>query len=284
MRRPKNGDEFLIRDTRIRDVCRRFRVTALLGCVLGIGCGGASSPTAPTSAASPPVQGLFLSTSSGRAERVFFPPRGEYSEIRYTWCYSINLARDVVNRSVTIRRVENTVLGPSGSVYSTSTSSFLTGNSFISTGSIGAFGCPDAYNDPDVAPPVATTYRMQIDYVFDDGMPPGIFSAVAGGVIESRVPPPPTTPQMTALTITHDIPGPQLIIRNRTPATFTAIGEGGRSPVRVSVAYQRIRAARLEPEPDVHVGHQHQWCPSVPRRLYPHCLRAQCRWPRARGQ
>jgi hypothetical protein len=205
-------------------------VTALLGCVLGIGCGGASSPTAPTSAAPPPVQGLFLSTSSGRAERVFFPPRGEYSEIRYTWCYSINLARDVVNRSVTIRRVENTVLGPSGSVYSTSTSSFLTGNSFISTGSIGAFGCPDAYNDPDVARPVATTYRMQIDYVFDDGMPPGIFSAVAGGVIESRVPPPPTTPQMTALTITHDIPGPQLIIRNRTPATFTAIGEGGVPP------------------------------------------------------
>lgn len=200
--------------------------TALAGLVtIGLaGCGGSGAPTAPTGA---PFPSFTLDTASGRARLRFGDD--DFRAIDYQWCYTILVRQPVPGRLVTIRRVENTVIGPDGSIYYGSTDSHLTGQKLGGSGG-GLVGCPHVYTDLDLSRPLATRYRMQVDFVMDDGLPPGALSLTSSGPLVSEVPPPPTTPQMTSLTIQHDLDDPQLIIRDRRPVTFTVTGTGGVEP------------------------------------------------------
>lgn len=199
----------------------------LVCCAAGLcGCAGGQSPTSASTTSG--SRGLELVVSAGKA-RISYRP-GNVSVVEYSWCYTILLAQKTASPDLlTIRRAENVVNGPDGSVYGTSTD-FERGIRLGGSGSSGLFGCPPTYEDPDATRPVATTYRMTVYYTWDSGSPPGTFSVTSTGSIENTVPPPPTRPQMTGLTLTHDIPGGQRIIRNRAPATFVAAGQGGVPP------------------------------------------------------
>ena len=86
---------------------------------------------------------------------------------------------------LTIVKAENTVIGPDGSIYSVTSASFE-GDTLGGTGGSAYLGCPTVYRDPDVARPLATTYRMRIDYTIAGEAQ--TFTVNAGGTFVARPP------------------------------------------------------------------------------------------------
>jgi hypothetical protein len=184
---------------------------------------GSGTPSSPTGNSSPSTPGLLLETSAGEARLTRWA--GGSSFIDYSWCYNIGIHPRATDRTMTIQRVEYTVVGPSGQVYNTKSETYMVGQKIGSRGSGGFFGCPTHYSDPDTARTVAPTYRTRIDYTFDDGSPSGTQTVTTSGPIVSKVP---TQPLMTGLKVTHDIPPGGL--RPVRPVTFTVEGQGGVPP------------------------------------------------------
>jgi hypothetical protein len=80
---------------------------------------------------------------------------------------------------------------------------------------------PDDVSDYDIARPVATTYRMRIDYALDSD-PGDIRTVQQSGPIVSRVP---TMPQMTGMTITGNEQADGVIVMQRAhgqPVSFAS--------------------------------------------------------------
>jgi hypothetical protein len=140
--------------------------------------------------------------------------------MEYRFCYEV-FPSPGVSDTIRIQRAETTIVGGAGASYNTSTDLFS--SETLVHG--GLFGCPTVYSDPDVERPLATSYRVRLDYVKESAGDKGTVSA--SGTFVSRVP---RLPLMTALTVVHDIADSQRILRRATPVTFTATGAGGIPP------------------------------------------------------
>jgi hypothetical protein len=185
------------------------------------GCGGSNAPLAP----SPGAQAGRLRLTVSGAEAELIRAVGGYTAIGYGWCYNVVLDSALPAKIMTIERAENTVVGPDGSIYSASAATFQ-GDRIGGTGTYGYVGCPTVFRDRDLERPLATTYRMRIDYTVEGEVQ--TFTVSAGGTFASKVPV--TAAQMLGIAITHDIPDLQNIIRQRAPVTFVVSGIGGVRP------------------------------------------------------
>jgi hypothetical protein len=174
-------------------------------------CG--STPAGPSDA-----DGLTLSVRGGEIRYVRWA--GGPTVMEYRFCYEV-FPSPGVSDTIRIQRAETTIVGGAGASYNTSTDLFS--SETLVHG--GLFGCPTVYSDPDVERPLATSYRVRLDYVKESAGDKGTVSA--SGTFVSRVP---RLPLMTALTVVHDIADSQRILRRATPVTFTATGAGGIPP------------------------------------------------------
>ena len=157
---------------------------ATLALCLFSGCSTTpNTPVAPSSS----LPRLELKVSGGETEVLHFG--GGVSEIAYRWCYDTfrRAPSSLPAKVMTIRKAENTVIGADGSIYSVSSASFEGQKLSGSTGP-GFLGCPTVYRDRDLARPLATTYRMRIDYTIEGEAE--TFTVSAGGTFTPRPPPP----------------------------------------------------------------------------------------------
>jgi hypothetical protein len=162
--------------------------------------------------------GLTLAVNGGEVRYTRWA--GGPTVMDYRFCYSISPSPGAVG-PFTIQRAESTIIGPTSTPYNSSTDLFRPGTSVHG----GLSGCPTVYSDPDVDRPLATTYRVRIDYT-KEGARDTETVAVSGTFI-SRVP---LLPLMSGLTVTHDFPEARIFLRRPMPVTFTATGQGGRPP------------------------------------------------------
>ena len=165
---------------------RNSLVVAPLALCLFSGCGTTpNTPVAPSSS-QPRLAHLSLKVSTGETEVIHWA--SGVTEISYGWCYNVLMdPGPLPTKIVTIRKAENTVVGPDGSTYSVSSASFE-GDRLGGTGTFGYFGCPSVYRDRDLGRPLATTYRMRIDYTIEGES--RTFTVSGGGAFVPRRPPP----------------------------------------------------------------------------------------------
>ena len=95
-----------------------------------------------------------------------------------------------------------------------------------------------------MARPLASTYRLNLDYVKESSSDKG--SVSASGTFVSRVP---RLPLMSGLTVTHDIADPQQILRQPIPVTFVATGEGGIPPYQFRWTINGFALRDWSPDP-----------------------------------
>ena len=138
-------------------------------------------PTSPTAAAR--LAHLQLSVSRGEVERINLASGATAHS--YKWCYNVVMeAGPLPTKIITILKAENVVIGPDGSPYSVSSAAFE-GQQLGGTGSFGYVGCPPVYRDSSTRP-IATAYRMRIDYVIEGERQ--TFSVGAEGTFAFRAP------------------------------------------------------------------------------------------------
>ena len=160
---------------------RRPKISALVLCAaLSLWLCGCSSNT-PASPTGPQLAHLRLDVWQAEAYDINWA--GGIIDHAYNWCYNIILEPYTgPTRIVTILKVENTVIGPDGSIYDVSSSTFE-GQKIGGSGTFGYFGCPDVYRDRSTRP-IATTYRMRIDYLIEGERQ--TFTVSAGGTFTQK--------------------------------------------------------------------------------------------------
>ena len=137
---------------------KRGNLLLLIGAVWSLsGCSSSDSPVAPSSS-QPRLAHLTLKVSQGEAQ----PKPGA---VEYSWCYNVAMEQGPLPvRNITIRKAEDTIIGPDGSSYSVSSASYE-GQRMGAT--YGYLGCPTVFRDKNLARPLATTYRTRIDYTIE---------------------------------------------------------------------------------------------------------------------
>jgi hypothetical protein len=195
-------------------------LTLILGCGLAVSC-SSSSATAPTTQPTS-TSAILLSDASVRASLERWA--GGPWDIGYAFCFALSpTPNNTAGLMMTLRRVEYTVIGPGGSIYSSPTDPSLGGQ----TMGLGRFGCFFTYADQNITRPVATSYRIVVEYSVDNVSPPKIQTVVATGSIESEVPP---QPFITSVTLIDDIQDLQKTLRRPAPVTFTVTSVVGGTP------------------------------------------------------
>ena len=232
-----------------RGLIRFTTVLCFVTSLLASGCG--KSPTSPTTDAASSGPELAFSATSAVAEVEYVPGDGPSAPpirtILYGWCYSIVAPDLQTGESITIQRVETTVIGPNGDIYNQSTTSTLTGKRYASGGSFGSLGCPTAFTERNMARPVATRIKVFMDYEASTPSSRVTRSVEQNVAITSRLSPLPTTPQMTGMTLSNDLADGRTV-RTRTPVTFTASGAGGVPPYEFEWRINNILVRDWRPE------------------------------------
>lgn len=218
----------------------RARISAAIVAALFTACGGESPttpspPTAPSvsSTPSPPAaiqDGLTLELGTSSA-RFVIDRGGGPGQIWYSFSCQIRVPIVFYETDMTIQHVEHWVTDADGTVYINAVADSYTGKKMGRSSRIVGTGCGDPlFHDANSARPTASTYRVRLEYTFDDpGSPAGVRVVTAEGAVESRVPP---RPLMTSLTMTSDLTGQRPQWDGRRPMTFTATEE--EAPLRIS--------------------------------------------------